>query len=199
MNQKRRIIALNAALRDVIEFRQQEVDEEGFPIGATAGAVGGVGAVGGAGYALYRRGAQMPGDAGAGARGVFNNMRAGVTGYGQDIAGMRERIQPNIDRATGAVSGAAGRVRGIATDIGGRAQSAYGTASSFTKEHAGRIGRYAQGLQGEAKQALSRRGSMKVLENLKALGKGIRQIRYSAGNRGVIALNSELRDILHLD
>jgi hypothetical protein len=211
MNQTRHIIALNSALRDVIEFRQQEVDENGHPIRNTAIGVGGVGAVGGTGYALYRRGLQMPGEAGTGVGGVFNNMRAGVTGFRQDMAGMRESAQPTVDKVTGAVSGATAKVRGVASDIGGRA-SGYGQqiAGSRVGQFAQRTGRYARNVgsglaevAGHVPTVLgseARAAGVGMGDAARFIGRGLKKVAHTkfSSRARIISLSDELRDILFL-
>jgi len=192
MSSTSKIIALNAELNDIIEFRyQEEVDENGNPIAAGAAGLGiGAGVGGGA---LYLRGRGMQGPVRSGAMGVMDTMQQGGQGFANDFQGARDRASGLFGQGKEQVQAARGKAAGImerGAQLGDRAKW------------------YAGGLKRDAAEGLNKFRSYRaggkqlgagMFDSLKAgaktFGKKVMTRRFSAKGR-IIELNAALRDVI---
>lgn len=203
MSRTSRIIALNANLRDIIEFRQQEVDENGHPILATAGGVGAAGALGAG--ALYGRGMMVQGPVRPGAQGFADRLGLGVQGFRNDASNVRGWATGAFDKSKAATTAGVNNVGAgfntARTAVTG-AGSQVGAFGQRVGKFASNIGQGTKDLFGDIKANLgseARRAGVTTGEavgRIAQTGKKLLMTRFSSRRKGIIELNAQLRDVL---
>jgi len=202
MSRTSRIIALNANLRDIIEFRQQEVDENGHPILAAGVGAGGAAALGTG--ALYGRGMMVQGPVRPGAQGFADRLGLGVQGFRQDASNVRGWATGAFDKPKAAATSGVNNVgAGFNT-----ARTAVTGAGSQVGAFGQRIGKYASTVGGGIADVAGNVPSLLGSEARAAgvgmkdvagyVGRGLKKVaqtRFSSRGR-IVELNAILSDVI---
>jgi hypothetical protein len=184
LNYSTPISEINNALKDVIEFRRyEEDDEERHPIRNAALTAGGIGALGAG--ALYLRGRNMPGPVQPGFRGVGQTMAKGYQGFRADAQYAGNKILGAYDAtknwATGNYQTAADKVAAARGNLGQTFQRAQKGFYAGKRLAGG-------GFKGFVRGARSFGRIM--------TGGRLRWLGLSAAENGVVELNAMVRDAL---
>lgn len=135
---KSHIVELNAAVRDAIEFRSYEDEDQGtglgFPVGAAV--AGGLGAGALTAGGLYARGRYVAGPVQPGMKGIVQTMDKGVAGLRGDLDVMKGKVASGY----GAARGYAGRGVAYGKGVGGAFKDAYGDFQAMRQAGAGQQG-----------------------------------------------------------